>query len=137
MSSFNMADFVDGEHVIAKVPLNLKVFYKMLEMDERPKAVDLLKRIQRRQFYKTVMELRLKNDNPVLQMSNTEVLDQVFGFISTQDSTLKKNDIAVLRRSITMGMGSRNPIEEVWTTLEIQGADKLLNSGKLYAIMFP
>merc|ERR1712212_830901 len=102
-------------------------------------AKNLLRRIQKRQFYKSIAEIRpLKGDllynakakdiesdirqlipqEPKLQNGYDSSVDDPTCLSSSNsnhksEGALTREEIIVIVRRVTMGMGSRNPIERV------------------------
>ena len=124
------------EDIVAHEKLTDAVFDKILDSDCED-AKNLLRRIQRRQFYKSVAEIRLPKDHPLSKLPREAIENDIRKYIDNSAKTkametpetvnssntivisgskqepLKRDEIIVIMRSVTMGMGDRNPIEKV------------------------
>ena len=96
--------------VVAYEKLTDSVFEKILD-SECHQAIAILKRILKRDFYRSIATIRLSNGDKLLKRSNEDIAQDVRACVA--GSHLNPEDIFVLRRSVTQGMGSTNPIEKV------------------------
>ena len=71
-------------------------------------AKEIVKRIVTRELYKTVGQIECSGSQQI-SLEDVQNLQKIV----ESDSSLDKNDIAILRKRITCGMGGKNPVEKV------------------------
>ena len=72
-------------------------------------AKDIVKRISKRKLYKTVGQIECSGN----QQISLEEAQRNLQEIVESDPRLDKNDLAILRKRVTCGMGRNNPVEKV------------------------
>ena len=72
-------------------------------------AKDIVRRISKRELYKTVGHIECSG-NQQISLDNAQMnLQNIVG----SDSRLDRNDMAILRKRVSCGMGRKNPVEKV------------------------
>lgn len=95
------------------------VFYKILysesEEQDVKEAQNILKRILSRDFYKSVATIRVPKGSLMRGVNTREILQDIQQHLVADQGgeSLKPQELVVLKRRVTMGMGDRNPIENV------------------------
>ena len=72
-------------------------------------ARDIVRRISKRELYKTVGQIECSGN----QQISLEDVQTNLQTIVESDSSLDRNDMAILRKRVTCGMGRKNPVEKV------------------------
>ena len=83
---------------------------KIKDSDCKP-AIDILKRIDRRDLYKSVVELPIDREHVLYKKSNKLVCKEIVDCLPPKSSDLEAKDIMVIRRKVTHGMGDLDPIK--------------------------
>ena len=136
------------QDMVAHEKLTDAVFDKILESDCED-GKHLLRRIQRRQFYKSVAEIRLPKDHPLSKLTREAIENDIRRYVdngakaesleiqetvdtsnttsinTSKEEPLKREEIIVIMRSVSMGMGDRNPIEKVTFYSKLGNKEKL------------
>ena len=108
----------------------LQIFHKILECEDPAveKAQILLNRILKRDFYKEVIEINVKKESRLRNMTESNILTEILTFVGQNtpppvnieeqlQDPLREEEVVVLSRKIDMGMGQKNPVAKVFFLL--------------------
>ncbi len=102
-----------------------KVFFKILESEkfEVLEAKNILCRILKRDFYVSVAEINVKNDDWLRNSTVAALEEEIRQYIQSLpfnesgmediESPLKPSEVVVLKRNVNMGMADKNPMNTV------------------------
>jgi len=105
------------EDIVAHEKLTDEIFLRIKDADsedpEMKTAQNLIQRIMKRDFYKSLATINITKDHPFQNKNPKDLEVELQNLIQKEAKHLKPQELIVIQSKVSMGMGTRNPIHNV------------------------